>query len=82
MRFRITTSDTATLMACDSVVPSAAPAGPRCIAPINRKSSPMLAAQATAMKYIGLFESPSPRKIDAMMLYAVMQGMPMKQIVR
>ena len=42
----------------------------------------MFAAQATAMKYIGLFESPSPRKIEAMILYAVMNGIPMKQTVR
>ena len=42
----------------------------------------MLAAHATAMKYIGLLESPSPRKMAAMTLYAVMQGMPMKQMVR
>ena len=42
----------------------------------------MLAAQATAIKYIGLRESPSPRKMDAIILYAVIQGMPMKQMVR
>ena len=42
----------------------------------------MFAAQATAMKHIGLFESPSPRKIELRMLYAVMKGMPMKQIVK
>ena len=34
------------------------------------------------MKYIGLFESPIPRKIEAITLYAVMHGMPMKQIIR
>ena len=34
------------------------------------------------MKYIGLFESPMPRKTELMILYAVMSGMPMKQIVR
>ena len=44
--------------------------------------TPMLAAQATAIKYIGLRESPSPRKMDAIILYAVIQGMPMKQMVR
>ena len=42
----------------------------------------MLAAQATATKYIGLFESPSPRKIELMTLYAVMKGIPAKQMVR
>ena len=31
------------------------------------------------MKYIGLRVSPSPRKMDAMMLYAVMSGMPSAQ---
>lgn len=39
-------------------------------------------AQATAIKYIGLLESPSPRKIDAMILYAVMHGTPIKQMIR
>ena len=67
-RRKITTSEITTLTSCERVVPSAAPAGPRRMAPINRKSSPILAAQATAMKYIGLLESPSPRKIDAMIL--------------
>ena len=33
---RMTASDTATLTACASVVPSAAPAGPMCSAPMNR----------------------------------------------
>ena len=33
---RMTTSDTTTLTACASVVPSAAPAGPMCSAPMNR----------------------------------------------
>ena len=42
----------------------------------------MFAAQATAMNIIGLFESPRPRKMELMMLYAVMNGIPMKQIVR
>lgn len=35
-----------------------------------------------AIKYIGLLESPSPRKIDAMILYAVMHGTPIKQMIR
>ena len=42
----------------------------------------MLAAQATAMKYMGLLESPRPRKIELMILYAEMNGMPMKQMAR
>ena len=42
----------------------------------------MLLTQAMAMKYIGLRESPRPRKMDARMLYAVMQGMPMKHKIR
>ena len=42
----------------------------------------MLATQATAMKYMGLLESPSPRKMELMMLYAVMHGIPRKQMVR
>ena len=42
----------------------------------------MLAAQATATKYMGLLESPSPRKMELMMLYAVIKGMPIKQMVR
>ena len=42
----------------------------------------MLAAHATAMKYIGLLESPMPRKIALMTLYAEMNGMPIKQTVR
>ena len=78
----ITVSENTTLIACDSVVPSAAPAGPSPMAPMNMKSSAMFAAQATAMNIIGLFESPRPRKMALMMLYAVINGMPMKQIVR
>lgn len=42
----------------------------------------MLAAQATAMNASGLRESPSPRKMALKILYAVMQGMPKKQMVR
>ena len=42
----------------------------------------MLAAQAAAMKYMGLLLSPSPRKMEEMMLYAVMKGMPKKHMVR
>ena len=38
--------------------------------------------QAQAMKYMGLLLSPRPRKIEAMMLYAVMNGIPIKQTVR
>ena len=38
--------------------------------------------QATAIKYIGLLESPSPRKIELITLYAVIKGIPIKQIVR
>ena len=38
----------------------------------------MFATQATAMKYIGLFESPIPRKMELIMLYAVIKGMPIK----
>ena len=60
-RFKIAASETTTLMAWDSVVPSAAPTGPMPSAPIKTRSSTMLAAQATAIKYIGLLESPSPR---------------------
>ena len=42
----------------------------------------MFAAQAMAMKYMGLLLSPMPRKMELRMLYAVMNGMPMKQMVR
>ena len=42
----------------------------------------MLAAQATAMKYMGLLLSPRPWKMEPRMLYAVMKGMPRKQMVR
>ena len=42
----------------------------------------MLAAQATATKYMGLLESPSPRNMALMILYAVTNGMPRKQIVK
>ena len=42
----------------------------------------MLTTQATAMKYMGFLLSPRPRKIEAMMLYAVMNGIPIKQTVR
>ena len=38
--------------------------------PMKRISSAILAAQATAIKYIGLLESPKPRKMELMMLYA------------
>ena len=34
------------------------------------------------MKYIGLFESPIPLNTELIMLYAVMNGMPIKQTVR
>ena len=42
----------------------------------------MFAAHAMAMKYIGRLESPRPRKMDAMMLYAVISGTPRKQMRR
>ena len=42
----------------------------------------MFAPQAIAIKYIGLFESPMPRKTELMTLYAVIHGIPTKQIVR
>lgn len=42
----------------------------------------MFAAQATAMKYMGLLLSPMPRKMLLMMLYAVINGMPIKHTVR
>ena len=38
--------------------------------------------QEIAIKYIGLLESPSPRKMELMILYAVIKGMPIKQIIR
>ena len=60
--------DTATLTACERVVPSAAPAGPSRSTPMNRMSSPILTAQATAMKIMGLLESPMPRKTELMTL--------------
>ena len=41
-----------------------------------------MAAQATAIKYMGLLLSPMPRKIELIMLYAVIKGMPIKQMVR
>ena len=34
------------------------------------------------MKYIGLFESPIPRKIALMILYAVIAGIPIKGEMR
>ena len=65
---QMTMSAMTTLMAWASVVPSAAPAGPKCRAPMKRKSRAMLATQAMAMKYMGLFESPMPRKMALMIL--------------
>ena len=67
-RLTITRRDTATLTAWDSVVPRAAPMGPRCMGPMKRRSRPMLTTQATAMKYMGLLLSPSPRKMELRML--------------
>jgi len=60
--------DTPTLTACERVVPSAAPAGPSRSKPMNKMSSPILTAQATAMKIMGLLESPMPRKTELMTL--------------
>ena len=34
------------------------------------------------MKYIGVLESPSPLKIEETTLYAMIKGMPRKQIVK
>ena len=65
---RIIPKETATLTACERVVPSAAPAGPICIGPMNRTSSPIFTAQATAIKIMGLLESPMPRKMELMTL--------------
>ena len=42
----------------------------------------MLVTHAAAMKYIGLLLSPRPRKMELVMLYAVINGMPIKQTVR
>ena len=36
----------------------------------------VLQKHATAMKYMGLFESPIPRNTELIMLYATMNGMP------
>ena len=36
----------------------------------------MLQKHATAMKYMGLFESPIQRNTELIMLYATMNGMP------
>lgn len=41
-----------------------------------------MVTHATAMKYIGLLESPMPRNTELMTLYAVMKGIPIKQMVR
>ena len=69
IRRRTTTMrDSTTLNAWLRVVPSAAPAGPRASGPMNSRSSPILAAQAAAMKYMGLLESPMPRKMALMTL--------------
>lgn len=37
---------------------------------------------AIAIKYMGLLESPSPRKMELIILYAVINGIPIKHIVR
>ena len=42
----------------------------------------ILKKHATAIKYIGLLESPRPLKIELMILYAVIKGIPAKQIIR
>ena len=42
----------------------------------------MFAAHAIAIKYIGLLLSPIPRKIELIILYAVINGIPTKHIVR
>lgn len=61
--FVITARETITLIVWDSVVPSAAPAASSLQPPMKKKSRTILAAQVTAIKYIGLLESPMPRKI-------------------
>ena len=38
--------------------------------------------QATIIKYMGLLESPNPLKMLLMILYAVIKGIPIKQMVR
>ena len=42
----------------------------------------IFAAHATAIKYIGLLLSPIPRKIELIILYAVINGIPTKHMVR
>lgn len=82
MLFFMTTPAMITLAVCESVVPSAAPAGPMANTPINKRSSPIFTAHAAATKCIGVFESPIPLKTELITLYAVIKGMPRKHILR
>ena len=65
---RITARAAITLIVWAKVVPRAAPAGPIPRAPINRQSRAIFTPQARAIKYMGLLESPSPRKTELIML--------------
>ena len=63
LRFKMTQRASKTLTACERRAVCACRA--RRSAPMKKKSSPMFTTQAAAMKYMGLRESPIPRKIDA-----------------
>ena len=71
-----------TLILCAITVPSAAPIALSFKIPMKRKSRTIFTMQAIATKYIGVFESPSPRRIALKRLHIVMNGIPRKQITR
>ena len=70
------------LILCAITVPSAAPIALSFKIPMKRKSRTIFTTQAIATKYIGVFESPSPRRIALKRLHIVMNGIPRKQITR
>ena len=59
----------------------AAPTTPILNIPVKIISPATLTAQAIATKYIGVLESPKPRRIPAITLKAIIKGSPAEQIV-
>lgn len=77
---RMTASDTTTLTTWAATVAMAAPAVPRPSPAQSSRSPAMLQTQAMATVSSGVRESPNPRKMQPIRLYATMTSMPAPQM--
>ena len=77
---RITAKDTTTLMTWANTVANAAPAVPMLNPAQSSRSPAILQTQAMATVNSGVLESPKPRKMQPMRLYATITSMPQPQM--